>query len=344
MASAFFKGGRWFARFKDEDGKWRSRATDQPTGDLATEVARALAARAERVRLGIDRPPSPLCGPLMKTWSLSLTNRSYRDDIGRLERHVLPRFETLPLDQVTLAEVMRWLDDMKRAREISPGTQRHCLNVLSRFLSWAVKAGLLTENTCRLITDGARPRSPRKLSQVGFVDDIGLIHTIRTALHAPFGLMFYVGNQAGLRLGEIAGLRLSDFECTGGQALRVRYCYSLPLNTRGSTAPRVHPCDEGLRSRLGPWIASRRAEGATDESFLFVAPNGGHFTREQVTRAWHPVRKALGLGRMTFSDATTVSFSRRMERRNDKNLPVIAPEVAQTILEIRASGSYAIRG
>jgi len=139
MASVFFRGPRssprFYARFLDADRVWRSRRVRQETKREALAVARALEAQAERQRVGLERPSitSPTCGALMETWAASLSNRSAADDRCRLRLHVLPRFSKLRIADVSLPVLMQWLDELRAAGQLGSGSQRHLLNLVSRF-------------------------------------------------------------------------------------------------------------------------------------------------------------------------------------------------------------------
>jgi len=302
MASTFNRGSRerpkWFARWRDQDGVWRSKLTHQPTRALAFKVALELQARAERQRIGIEKDvvTSPLVGPLMEQWSMGLTNRSSRDDIGRLRLHVKNRFATLRMDQLTLAELMRWLDEERTAARISPATLRHCLNLVSRFLGWAIERGYATSNPVRMIPSGRRPQAPGK-RDVPWISDEAVVARILEALPDPFRLLFFIGNRCGARLGECCGIRLSDVATLAQGCIRLRYSYAGPLkeDRRGVGKTKWAPAPADADAVLGPWIARRRAEGAADEDFLFVRPDGRGFSKEAVEAAWNRVRASLGL-------------------------------------------------
>lgn len=317
MASVFNRGTRdrpkWFARWKDVTGVWRSKLTHQPTRALAAKVALELQAQAERQRLGIERPAVdvPLVGALMERWALGLQNRSWKDDVGRLRLHVLPRFSGLRVADLTLAEIMRWLDDEIAAARISRGTLRHCLNLISRFFGWAIERGYATANPVRSIPAGRRPQQAGK-RDVPWLEDDGAVRRLFEALPEPFNLMFFVANRAGLRLGEVCGLRLSDVAHLREGAIRVRYSYAGPLkeDRRATGKVKWAPAPDDAELVLGPWIARRRAEGAADEAFLFEQSRGGFFRKEAVEAAWERARARLGLT-LTWYQATRHSFASR---------------------------------
>ncbi len=128
---------------------------------------------------------------------------------------------------------------------------------------------------------------------------------------APFNLMFYVGNRAGLRTGEICGLRLSDVEDIAKGAIRVRYSYAgcLKEDRRQEGKTKWAPAPSDAVTVLGPWIARRRADGAGPEDFLFPR-DGRHYRKEHVTFAWQRARRALGLT-LSWYEGTRHSFASR---------------------------------
>ncbi|HVT07513.1 MAG TPA: hypothetical protein VHO67_08650 [Polyangia bacterium] len=229
MVSVFSRpGGRFYARVKDDRGRWISKRVRQETRKDAMRVARALEAQYERIRLGLEASPQrgELVGPLMKRWAASLSNRSASTDLGRLNLHVLPRWQAVRIADVDLPRIMAWLDAMAEAGDLSAGSRRHCLGLLSRFMSWAVARGHAPRNPCRDIPAGSRPRpiAPPPESVPWLRDDGDVLRVMR-ALPAPFDAVFYLGNRCGLCLGEILGLRLSDVADLEAGAIRVTHSY-----------------------------------------------------------------------------------------------------------------------
>lgn len=318
MASVFFRGPkvtpRWFARFKDARGVWVSRRVRQETRKDALRVASALEAKGERQRLGMEAPESAdvLVGDLMRRWESGLTNRSSRDDSCRLRLHVLPRFGALRIGDLTLPAIMGWLDDLRAAKRLETGTQRHLLNIVSRFFGWAIERGHATTNPCRMIPAGRRPQHAPK-RDVPWLKDDATVRAIMRELPAPFGVMFYIGNRAGMRLGEICGLRLSDVEDLASGAFRVRFSYAGPLkeDKAGGGKMKWTPAPTDAAAVLGPWIERRRAEGAGGEAFLFAREYGRHFRKEHVEYRWERASEALQLGCLTWYQATRHSFASR---------------------------------
>ncbi len=321
MASVFFRGPkaspRWFARFKGVDGRWISRRVRQENRRDALRVAVALEARAERQRLGLEAPEQAgqLVGPLMRKWGASLTNRSRDVDIGRIDKHLVPHWKSVRVTEIDLPRIMQWIDQLAEARELGPGSQRHCLGLLSRFLSWATERGFVPRNPVRDIPPGRRPRAipPRPEATPWIRDDETALAVMR-ALGSPLAQAWYLGNRSGLRLGEVLGLRLGDMDELAAGAIRVAHSYDGPLKEDRHDGGKVKwaPAALDATAVLAPLLERRRAAGAGPEDRVFVDEDGDPFDRHQIAYRWRAVRSALGLpGRMTWYQATRHSFASR---------------------------------
>src|SRR6185369_2963409 len=97
-----------------------------------------------------------LAKTLMERWRDSLSNRNADDDRSQIDRHLVPRFAKLTLDEVTLPVVMTWIDELAETK-LSGQSQRHALNLLSRFFSWAIERGHATTNPVKMVPEGRRP-------------------------------------------------------------------------------------------------------------------------------------------------------------------------------------------
>ena len=319
MGSVFNRGTRakpkWYGKYKDADEKWKTVATKQPTKTLARRWVEQIEARLADGLVGIEQPSEePKVAELMEQWLAGLTNRNAQDDRKRCENHVLPVFGDKRLKEVGLPFVMGWLDDMKAAGKIAGGTQRHNLNQLSRFFSWAIERGHTEVNPVKQIPQGRRPRQAAKTVQP-WIDDDAVVRKIIEGLPDPIDKMFYLGNRSGLRTGEICGLRLSDFEYLDEGVIRVRYSYDGPLkedkNLEGKTkwVPAADDCEAFLRDGL----VARKNQGAGPESYVFPSPiRPGKPARYEWTRPyWKKVQKELEL-ETTWYQATRHSFVSRL--------------------------------
>lgn len=318
MGSAFNRGTRdrpnWYVKFKDRDGKWKMVPSHQPTKALAGRYVGQIESRIAAGKVGIEQPEKlPRCGELMETWAKGLVNRNAGDDRSRLKRDIRPVFEKLTLPEITHIRIMTWIDDQRAAAKLSDASIRHNVNLLSRFLSWAVERGHATSNPVRNIPIGKRPRQTPKLD-VPWLDDDNIVRVLVRELPAPFGLMFYIGNRSGLRTGEIAGLRLSDLAFLRDGTIRVRYSYAGPLkeDKAGGGKTKWAPAPEDAQAVVGPWLARRETAGAGPEDLLFPCPTreGRCYRKELIEARWDEVREKRKLD-LTWYQATRHSFVSR---------------------------------
>ncbi|MBI5525197.1 MAG: tyrosine-type recombinase/integrase [Deltaproteobacteria bacterium] len=322
MGSVFNRGTRrdrpnWYVKFKDVDGAWRKVPSGQPTKELAKRFLAKVEADVANGKVGIlSDANQPRCGEMLKKWAGALTNRNAKDDQRRIERHVIPKFEKNLLKNVTLAEVMRWIDEQRARGDLSESSIRFNLNLLSRFFSWAIERGHATINPVRQIPQGKRPRcAPR--GDVPWLDDDDKVRELFSALPEPINLMFYLCNRSGLRMGEAAGLRMADVEDLS-ESIRVRFSYEGPLkeDKGGGGKVKFVPAPFDAEAVLGAWLKTRREAEAKGDDLVFpCAWRGGSFFRKEfIEAAWEKVRAARGMT-MTWYQATRHSFvSRNLAR------------------------------
>jgi integrase len=91
------------------------------------------------------------------------TKRSADSDLSKLKVHLVPRFGTRPLDEITLREIQTYHAQLRHSH--SPATANRHLSLLSKLFGCAVQWGLLQRNPCAGVTKCAEPNAqPRILS------------------------------------------------------------------------------------------------------------------------------------------------------------------------------------
>jgi hypothetical protein len=163
------------------------------TRDDARKLLALAEARVAHGRVGMEPVVAlPKCGPLMEEWVGTLVNRNAGDDRSRYRRHLKATFEdVLVRDAQEIGVVMVWIDRQRKAGDLSGGSIRHNMNLLSRFFSWAIERGFAKVNPVRQIPVGKsfsgcgssgascrarRPRtssSPRRWRRTASVADRG---------------------------------------------------------------------------------------------------------------------------------------------------------------------------
>jgi integrase len=249
-----------------------------------------IESRVARGNVGIDEPDdSPTFKTLFEQFSDGLTNRNAGDDCSRGRRHVVPKFARMRLAEVSLATVMEWIDEQRAAGELSESSIRHNMNLLSRFFSWAVARGKAAINPVRQIPMGSRPTQTVK-SDTRWLDDDAIVRKLIADLEEPIHFMFYLGNRSGLRTGEAAGLRMSDFSFLDEGLIRVRFSYDGPLkeDKKGSGKVKWVPAPEDCVEFLGPWLDNRKAQGAgpEDRAFPCKRRKGLCYRKEYIEACW----------------------------------------------------------
>jgi integrase len=324
---------KFYVRYVDADGTRRMKlAKGADTRGEAVKILRAAEGRVQQGLLGVPDPDAsaPRCGPLMDTWLDTLANRNARDDRTRFKRHVLREFRDRVLADVQqIAPVMAWLDRQRKTGEISDASIRHNLNLLSRFFSWAIERGHAEVNPVRMIPTGKRPKQASKKDLPWIAND-RVVVALMKAMAEPVNLMFYLGNRSGLRIGEVAGLRMSDMEFLNEGALRARYSYDGPLKEdRGTGKVKFVPAPADADEFLGVWLKRRRLQGAgpDDLVFPFVSAKPQNrkrrsawtgFRKEYLEDRWDEARSNVNetapgtiAGEMTLYHATRHSFVTR---------------------------------
>ncbi len=339
MGTIFKRGTRANPRFYFQyregrlpDGRPRY-TTHAATGARTLEDARKQLAVAEaRIAQGLppfpEPPPPQTTEPrperlaaLLTEWKDALVNRNAADDRSRIERHLLPRFGDLSIETVTLAVVMRWLDELRKT-SLSGQTRRHLLSLLSRFFSWAIERGLASVNPVKMIPQGKRPK-PQRPRSVPWLEDDSKVTALIQELGPVVGLMFYLGNRSGLRTGEIAGLRMADMEFLQEGTIRVRYSWDGPLKEDKDGSGKIKwvpaPVDAGTVLKIH--LARRRLIGAKGEDLVFPfepsKPQNRRRTstwtgyrKEHIEHCWDEAAEKTGV-QLTWYQATRHSFVSR---------------------------------
>jgi integrase len=323
-----------YADYYDSDGTRRTRLLQGARTKLeGRKLLADILARVAAGTPGLDSkealvasavPAVVVVGLLMRDWLESLENRNAKLDRQRAEKHVLPAWEHLNMEAAQqLPLVMRWLDTMRRAKNLSPQSMRHNLNLLSRFFAWAIERGYATINPVRQIPSGKRPQGAPK-TDGPWIRDEETFRKLYEALPVPVRYVFWLGNRSGLRPDEARGLRISDMAWLGQGTVRVRFSGSGPLkeDRRGLGKVKWVPAAGDAPAVLGPWLERRKAEGAASEDLLFIPVVASDRPRrlkwrglrkEFVQSCWEEARLACGVS-MTFYEATRHSFiSRNLE-------------------------------
>jgi integrase len=215
--------------------------------------------------------------------------------------HVLPRWGSVRLERVTLADVKAWIPSLatKNGKPLSASRTKQAYQVLSMMLDLAVEDGRLPRNPARPSHGRMRGMLPTipKNSVRKYLTPQQLEALAEAA--GEYGALIRTLGYTGLRWGEASALMVSDVDILN-RRIHVRRAISdikgqLIFGTPKTHAMRSVPITSSLASELEQLIFERPASDP-----LFTAPNGGWLhLRNFRYRDFDPAVKAAGLHSIT---------------------------------------------
>lgn len=222
MATVRKRGEYYYYRFKVRNGdsyKWIERGNNYKTKKEAQEAGNR--AEAEwHTRLSIWEPRQVLYGQMLKEWQIHWCNIQYkgstldsvRKDINIVASYLGDQYIHL-ITPVMMQEV---LTDLAR-RHYSRHRLGKIKGVMFKSFRWAVEQGWIRNSPAAVI----RVPAPRACSRLGCAPEKELRALTKEEVEAIFnrfgpGSSAYIpllmGYRCGLRLGEVFGLEISDFD------------------------------------------------------------------------------------------------------------------------------------
>jgi len=211
LASVYRKNNKWYLRVKDSSGVWRDLPCAAATKTEAKRLAQEYERSAERQRMGME--PMALAtnrtfGQLCEWWLKErCPAKSVYRETKRFELHVLGRPSAkLPLRALKSSHI----EDCLRALEAT-GASGSSVNLLRRNLhavfAQAVKAG--TWVGPNPVDDTPKRRVTKRLYDTLRAEEVPiLLGACTPEWRGIIGTALY----AGLRKGEVFGLRKSDLD------------------------------------------------------------------------------------------------------------------------------------
>ena len=201
----------------------------------------------------------------IKRNSLALEN-------GAWTRHIEPRFGKVPVASITTADVSTWVGRLV-AEGMSPSTAARYLGVFRRLLAFAVLDSRVTINVALAV----RPPTAGYVKREGQYLTRDEIEHLAEACVGKYADVVRVLALAGLRWGELAGLKVGDRVRVPGEGLRLQRSVMssrdkgvLFEDTLKNKRSRTVPLVDDLVPVIDKW-----SEGKSAGEWLFPAPNGG---------------------------------------------------------------------
>jgi integrase len=283
MAYVVKRGAKWYAQWKDADGKPRRQVTTAKTRTEAKRFAAEMEQKAERQRHGLEPRPAPDGGGTLdallewwlKTYSKGTPSHTRNESAVRV--HLIgSSLGKLRLADVTSGKIEVFLQS--KVGELSPQSINH----VRRFLMTAFNKARETERW-----QGDNPASRVRRRKVPKrAPDYLRAHEVPAllAVMAPeWRSLYATAIYTGLRKGELLGLRKVDVDLEA-QLLTVAVSYERET-TKGGHTDVIPIADECV-----PYL--RRAIEASPSELVFPRPDGTMY-REDI-KLEDKLRRAMG--------------------------------------------------
>jgi integrase len=288
--------GRWQARYRTSDGRQHTAPQTFPTRTEAIRYLTTVEVDLSRGQWTNPRLGRATFSGWAERWQQTTTNlRPNTQALHRylLRRFLLPAFGTTPLADLDVMAVRAWLAELQAA-SVHPSTSAKAYRLLARILDTAVEAGRIPRNPCT-VKGAASERAPEMR-----VATVAQVAALAEAVGSQYKALVLVAAYAGLRWGELAGLRVKHVDVLHAQItvaeqvteIAGRFTWGPPKTQAGRrmvTLPSV--AATALEAHLRTW-ADRDPDG-----LVFTAPQGGLLRRSNFCRrVWLPATRVAGVG------------------------------------------------
>jgi integrase len=291
------RGLRWRARYRDAEGRQRSRSfARKPDAVRFLTLVQADLLRGSYVDPGRSRTP---LSAYASTWlgSLSVRPSTRRTYNSHLRTWILPALGARTLVSITPTDVRTLV--RRLTEHLAPSTAHHVHGLLSSILRAAVEDGYLARNPA------ARTGPPHGRRSVVRPLSVGQVQALIEATPDRFGIAVLLGAGCGLRIGEVLGLRVSAVNLDK-QELRV--CAQLqalpgqPLTLRppkSTCSVRTVPLPDTVAAAITEHLRRWPPAGA-DDLLVRTVTGRAVWPRTFHSRIWRPATNGAGLPDVRF--------------------------------------------
>jgi integrase/recombinase XerC len=195
-----------------------------------------------------------------------LTGKSYRRDIGAL----LQLVGSTPLAELHGQHIRRYIAAL-HAHGLSSRSLARMLSAWRGYYAWLIDSQGFTQNPC---ADVRAPRAAKPLPDVLSPEQATRLMTVSnvTPLATRDHAMLELFYSSGLRLAELVGVNLQDFDLEAGE-IRV---------TGKGNKMRLVPLGSKAVDAIRNWLPQRATLAKAEESALFVGKKGGRLSHRAV--------------------------------------------------------------
>jgi integrase len=275
--------------------------------DQAERVRALNAANLAAGHGGLPKPKGPkkALSSLAEDWLArrDATHRAARDDRHRWSNHLEPLIGDMEPDAVDTG-LLRRIIEKKLAEKLAPATVLLLIRLLSTFYTDLIEQGHATKNPARMLPKATKRliRPDHDPKTTPFVEKRADVVRIYQAMPEPMNVAYAIGALAGLRTGEILGLRWIHVDLEK-RRIHVQESMTGPLKDDES---RVVPIVDGLATVLEAWREKQR-----DEDLVIPPVNsrGIHMRQNTLRSRLEKALEKLELPKVTFYQATRHTFA-----------------------------------
>ncbi len=262
VASIYARGSQLWGRIKDQRGLWVSKRTDYKVGQ--EELARREVAQRQRNANAKAAAAAAGTGPMTvgrfaESWLKERDKRGLRsiaDDRGRIRNHVVPALGHLVLGEIRPKHIRDWVRAMVRAEDIAPRTIRNTYGIAHAMFHDAVVDELIATNPC-VLKRGELPgkidKDPEWRNAATYTLDEVLLLLESDKVPPERRIQYALKALAGLRHGEVAGLRWRHYETAAAPLHRLVIATSYDTGRTKTEVTRRVPVHPRLAKLLDAW-------------------------------------------------------------------------------------------
>jgi integrase len=302
--------GRWQARYRTSGGR---SITAPSTFPSKAEAGRWLAATETDLarRLWLDPEAGKvLLGAYAWAWlrgQARLAKRTREIYETQLRLHVLPAIDAevpalgeIALGDLTPEVVRQWYAALVAARGQSVAAKAYTR--LRQILTRAVEDERIARNPCRVARGGVERHPEQRFAS------IPELYGLAAAVPAQYRTLVLTAGLAGLREGELFGLRWRDVDLEDGsitvrrKRLRLASGEVIEEDPKSDAGRRKVALPATLVDELVQHRVSHRPSAEPDD-YVFVSPTGEPLERSNFRhRVWLPATRSIGLEGLRFHD------------------------------------------
>lgn len=288
------EGSRWRARYYAPNRRRVSKSFGRKR-----DAERWLAAQAVDHQRGrwVDEQKGrlPYGDWVERWWATTVASRpSTRErDRNYLDYYILPQFDRWPLASIRQPDVAAWVAALAN-RGLAPATVKKALQIFGRTMKDAVHAEMIAAAPLRGVRAPSVEADERRFLTATEVARLA------DCIHPRYRALVLVGGYGGLRIGELAGLRVGrvdELRSTVAVAeilvdLPGRLVFGPPKTRAGRrSVPLPRPVMSELRTHIDGW-----SDPHDPEALVFTAPRGGPLRPTTWRpRFWKPAVAAAGI-------------------------------------------------